>query len=93
MLLPAPFGPIRPTISPAWTSKLTSSDGYQAAEALRERLTVEQRLAGLRHASRRGSGSAPRAPASTGGGVRQHQRSTNGITPPRANCSTQHEDA
>ncbi len=52
VLLPAPLGPIRPTISPAFTLKLTSLTATRPPNSLRAPLTVEQRLASRRHGPR-----------------------------------------
>ena len=43
MDLPAPFGPIRPRISPSSTVKLRSFHGLQAAEALAQARDLEER--------------------------------------------------
>ena len=43
VVLPAPFGPMSPTISPGWTSRSTPSRARDAREALRDPGRVEER--------------------------------------------------
>ena len=49
VVLPAPFGPSRPTTSPARTSMQTSFTTHAAAERLGEPLGAEDRGAGAVH--------------------------------------------
>ena len=69
VLLPAPFGPMRPRISPGWIVERQVVDGDEAAELLARRADLEQRPRRRRAARARGSGSA----SGTGGGARARQ--------------------
>ena len=84
--LPAPFGPIRPRISPARTSKLTSLTATRPPNSLRTART-EQRLA-VPAASAR---AAAAAGARRGRGLRARggaARRARGQRPSRAYCSS-----
>ena len=88
--LPAPFGPIRPTISPARISKLTSSTATRPPKRLTAPCTASTGAPAAGRV-RRGSGSAPaKRAASTSGAAKRPrvQRRTKPIRPPRAYCSS-----
>ena len=65
VLLPEPFGPIRPSRSPARDLEVDAVERDEAAEALAEPVDVEQRRA---HARASGSGGARRRARRRDGG-------------------------
>ena len=56
VVLPEPFGPRKPTISPSETFRSTLSTTVRVAEALRQAVHVDDRLAGGVHGAAPGEG-------------------------------------
>ena len=87
MLLPAPFGPIRPTISPARDLEADVVDRDQAAEALDRAVDRQERRA-ARRAARDAAAAGARRCAVARAGDAADQRATKAMMPPRAHCSS-----